>query len=133
MSAFFPVPRQCFPVTLGDLTIYATAWRLWRERQYRESGSVNGGGFVTNFSKRTRRLELKGKLYFRDTPADTILPLDAAIEDATRYQITLRGMNCFAVTLIGYTVEECAESGVLSCTLEFVIQGTLTEAEEEAT
>lgn len=132
MSAYFyPVPPRCFPVVLGDTTFYVTSWKLSGSRNYAEQSGVSGSGFVTNFGRRARRLELEGRFYFRGQPAKFLLPLDTAIQESQRFVLDVHGIRYVAASLVSYTAEESAEEGVLPCRMTFVIQGNMTETPAE--
>lgn len=132
MSAlFYPIPPRCFPITLGDTTFYITSWKLTGSRNYAEQSGVAGSGFVTNFGKRARRLEMEGRFYFRGKLANVLLPLDMAIQENQRFVLDIHGIRYVGASLVSYTAEESAEEGILPCRMTWVIQGNMTETPVE--
>ena len=132
MSAYFwKVPTRRFPVALGDLTFYACEWKLSGVRQHMEQGGVNGSHFITNASSRAKRLILEGRFCFLDEPSEVLIPLDTALAENTRFSFSLRGVRYVAASLVGYTISEAAEEGVLPCRLTLVVSNVLTPAPTE--
>lgn len=132
MSAlFYPIPPRCFPITLGDTTFYITSWKLTGSRNYAEQSGVAGSGFVTNFGKRARRLEMEGRFYFRGKLANVLLPLDTAIQENQRFVLDIHGIRYVGASLVSYTAEESSEEGILPCRMTWVIQGNMTETPAE--
>lgn len=132
MSAhFYPVPPRAFPIAIGDTTFYVTAWKLTGSRNYAEQSGVSGSGFVTNFGRRARRLEMEGRFYFRGQLAKMLLSLDTAIQENQRFVLDIHGIRYVAVSLVSYTAEESAEEGVLPCRMTWVVQGNMTETPAE--
>lgn len=132
MSAFFfPVTPRAFPIALGETTFYVTSWKLTGSRNYAEQSSVSGSGYVTNFGKRVRRLEMEGRFHFRGQLADILLPLDTAVQENQRFSLDIHGIRYIAISLVSYTVEESAEEGVLPCRMTWVVLGNITETPAE--
>lgn len=132
MSAIFqPVPPRSFLITLDTLEFHAQSWSLSATCTYAEQGSVTGGRYLTNAYTRARVLRLKGSFFYKDDPAQVVLPLDTLLTDKTRLAFSLRGVRYFAVTITSYTLSEEATRGVLDCTLEMLVTTPLTEAPAE--
>lgn len=127
------LPSRAFPVTLGDITVYATSWSVTGSRKTTEQTGATGCCMVTNQGVRARTLILQGYLPFTETPSAFVAALDDAVETGTRFGFTLRNVAYAGAILTSYTVEETATAGALPCTLTFLVPNALTvESEADA-
>lgn len=132
MSGMFrTVPPRAFPITLGDLTFYATAWKLTGTRLYVEQGSVTGSYFVTNSSRRAKRLVLDGKFFFLEAPSEILLPLDTAVINRQLFAFEMRNIRFSDTRIEEYTISEEAAEGVLPCRITLIVPGTLVYVPEK--
>lgn len=132
MSAYFhTVPPRSFHITIDTLDFHAQSWCLSAACTHAEQGSVTGSRYMTNSFCKTRTLHLKGSFFFLDDPAEVLIPLDDILYNKVRFAFTLRGIRCFAASLVGYTISEEATRGTLSCELDILISSPLTKVPDE--
>lgn len=119
------ISARTFAVTLGDLTFYASGWKLTAERNFAEQGGATGGSFITNSCRRAKRLTLDGYLPFHTSPAEVVLALESAVAQQSRFVFSLRGMRFLTAMITSYTVQETAVSGVLPCQLTLITTSSI--------
>lgn len=129
-SAFTFAATRSFPVSLGDLTFYASGWKVHGQRNYAQLSSCTGACYLNNNSVQANEITLSGSFPFTESPGSLVAALDAAIRNQTSFSLTIHGFSVSVAYLKDYTISESVQNGTLPCELTFLTTGSISEAEE---
>ncbi|HAJ96624.1 MAG TPA: hypothetical protein DCO72_02660 [Ruminococcus sp.] len=110
-----------FPVTIGTITLYLSAYQVSGGCQLREQGTADGTSAVASFWSKGAQISLSGQL--AQNPENAILALDALARSHVGISFQIGDVSCQNAVLVQYSVQN--DSDAISVSLTFYCPSAL--------
>ena len=95
---------KSFPVTIGTITLYLSAYQISGGCQFREQGTADGSTAIASLWSKGSQISLQGRLM--GNPENAIVSLDALARSRVGIPLQIGAVSCTNAKLIQYSVEE---------------------------
>ena len=95
---------KAFPVTVGQVTLYLSAYQVSGGCQLREQGVADGSTAVASLWAKGSQITLEGRL--AGNAQSAILALDALARSRVGISFQIGAVSCLNAVLISYSVKE---------------------------
>lgn len=106
MTKMILQPVKCYPVAVGGVRLYLSAWKTSGVRVLKEEYTSGGAAGVTASYPKGTRLTLEGKLAPMQDTAAVTAELAGRLAAGTQEEITVHGLCFSGARLCAYTVTE---------------------------
>ena len=107
-------PIKTFPVTIGNFTLYLSAYQVSGGCQFREQGTADGSTAVASLWAKGSQITLEGRL--AGNAQNAILSLDALARSRVGISLQIGAVSSSNAVLIAYSIKENQESIFVSVT-----------------
>ena len=117
---------KAFPVTVGEITLFLSAYEILGGCQLHEVGTADGSTAVASFWHKGSQFHLQGRL--AGNPEHAIVALDTLARSRVGVPLQIGAVSCTNAVLIGYSIKENQEAIEISVT--FYSSAPLVEVEQ---
>lgn len=105
---------KTFPVTIGNFTLYLSAYQVSGGCQFHEQGTSDGSTAVASLWTKGTQITLEGRL--AGNPQNAILSLDSLARSRVGIPLQIGAVSSSNAVLIAYSIKENQESIFVSVT-----------------